>query len=264
MASTDAVKFGFRTAGYREWPLDKALESIASVGYAGVEFCLEHPQARPEDLTSQRVGQLAQMVSAAGLQVASVSYHGDGEPPHERGINQEHAIQVTADMGADVLILNAEPAQAGQERRQWDALKGQLTRLLAAAQEARVTIALEPEPGHFLHSSDDMMRLLREMRHPSLGVNLDVGHAFLTDEDVPQTICSLGDNIVHTHVEGMPAGRHSHLVPGEGDLDLTRVHVTLQSIGYAGYYTVDLFQITDAPEQYARRSLEALRRITAG
>ena len=36
-------RIGFRTAGYRRVGIEDALRSIASVGYDGVEVCLEHP-----------------------------------------------------------------------------------------------------------------------------------------------------------------------------------------------------------------------------
>jgi len=201
------------------------------------------------------------MVADSGLEVASVSYHGDGEPPAERFANQKRAVQIASWLETNVLILNASAAMAGQEQEQWGRLRAELGELLPLARDLGVYLALEPEPGHFLHSSADMQRLLTEIADHNLKVNLDVGHAFLTDPDVTASICALGRDIVHTHIEGMPAGTHKHLVPGEGDLDLVAVHQALAGIGFPGYYTVDLFNIADDPGHYARRSSEALRAI---
>lgn len=261
MTNGKSHTLGFRTCGYREWTLQDAFQSISDVGYDGVEVCLEHPETRPEELTEQRARELAQMARDAGIEIASLSYHGDGEPEAQRAENQKRAIALARQFGANVLILNAANAQPGKEALQWSEFRRTLRVLLPIAQAEGVLIALEPEPGHFLHSSGDMMRLLEEIGHPSLRVNLDVGHAFLTDDDVTQTVHALGEAIVHTHIEGMAAGVHEHLVPGEGDLDLVRVREALQSVGYGGYYTVDLFNIADDPEAYARRSLAALRRM---
>lgn len=254
-------KLGFRTAGYREHTLQHALWSISAAGYEGVEICLEHPEARPEGMDERRARDLAVLVADSGLDVASVSYHGDGEPPAERFGNQKRAVQIASWLGTDVLILNASAAIAGQEQEQWDRLRSELDELLPVARELGVHLALEPEPGHFLHSSADMRRLLTQVSDANLKVNLDVGHAFLTDPDVTASIRALGRDIVHTHIEGMPAGVHRHLVPGDGDLDLAAVHGALVGIGFSGYYTVDLFNIADDPGHYARRSSEALRAI---
>jgi sugar phosphate isomerase/epimerase len=173
--------------------------------------------------------------------------------------DQRRTVLLARDLATDVVILNAASAVPGQEQAQWERLRRALDALLPLAQAEGVRVCLEPEPGHFLQSSADMRRLLDEMAHPSLGVNLDVGHAFLTDEDVSATIADLGPAIAHTHIEGMAAGVHAHLIPGEGDLDLRAAHRALIGVGYDGYYTVDLFNIADDPEAYARRSIEALR-----
>ena len=36
-------RIGFRTAGYRNVPIEEAVRAIAEIGYDGVELCLEHP-----------------------------------------------------------------------------------------------------------------------------------------------------------------------------------------------------------------------------
>lgn len=261
MHRTNGIRFGFRTAGYREWSVEDAFASIARCGFDGVEICLEHPGARPESMTLSQASDIARRACDAGLQVASVSYHADFEEDLPREQNQRRAVGLTRPLGAEVLILNARKAQPGAEAKQWAAFCRLLERLLPAAETEDIYIALEPEPGHFLNGTAEMLRLLQEIPHPRLGVNLDVGHAFLTDEDVCQSIRSLGPRIVHTHVEGMPAGEHRHLVPGEGDLDLRAVRDALGEVGYAGFYTVDLFNIAQAPEDWARRSREGLRQV---
>lgn len=261
MPENHSLLFGFRTAGYRDWSLQDAFRSIARAGFDGVEICLEHPGSRPETLSRSQAQDIADQVREAGLQVASVSYHADSEEDLPREENQRRAVGLTRPLGAQVLILNARKSRPGHEAEQWAAFRRLLERLLPLAEAEDVLLALEPEPGHFLHGTSEMLQLLEEVPHPRLGVNLDVGHAFLTDEDVPASIRTLDGRIFHTHVEGMPAGEHRHLVPGEGDIDLRAVRDALDKVGYTGFYTVDLFNIAEAPEEWARRSREALRQI---
>lgn len=263
MTGSPAARTGFRTAGFREWPLQEALNAISRAGYEGVELCMENHQCRPELLAKETATQIRRMVADAGLQTASASYHGDAEPDDSRTSNQARAVRMTRALGTDVLILNARKAVPGREQDQWDDFARRLEGLLSIAEEEQVWIALEPEPGHFLHSSDDMARLIGQIQHPNLTVNLDVGHAFLTDADVCESIRRLAADIVHTHIEGMPAGEHRHLEPDQGDLDLAAVVQTLRQIGYDGYYTVDLFNIVQDPDGAARRSREALTAILA-
>jgi sugar phosphate isomerase/epimerase len=258
------TRYGFRTAGYSRWSFQDAFASIARSGYQGVEVCLEHAEARPESLTAQGARELARMAADAGLQVASVSFHADFEPAAERLGNQARAVQLTRHFGTDVLILNAARLDEADPRGQWNAFARHLEQLLVLAQAEGVTLALEPEPGHFLHSTADALRLLDQLAHPRLGVNLDVGHAYLTDADVAQSIADLGSRLVHTHVEGMPAGVHKHLPPGQGDLDLAAVFRALDAADYAGFLTVDLFDIAEDPEGAACEARAGLQSLGDG
>ena len=51
-------------------------------------------------------------------------------------------------------------------------------------------------------------------------MNADIGHMFLQDQDPLALIDKCGPYIVHAHLENMK-GVHNHLVPYEGDMDLT-------------------------------------------
>lgn len=253
---------GFRTAGFRAWALRRALQCLGDLGYDGVELCLEHPEMRPETLSVDACLRWREAVAEAGLAVASVSYHGDGEPDAARSANQVRAVRIASDCGATVLILNGQKAAPGNEAEQWRAFARHLReRVLPLATDLDLRVALEPEPGHFLHSSADLLRLLAELDSPAAGANLDVGHAWLTDPDILSTVRELGPRLYHVHWEDMPSGEHRHLVPGTGDMPLDALHAALMAVGYSGYYTVDLFDIAEDPKTPAQQSLMAVRKM---
>ena len=257
------MRIGFRTAGFHQWPIDRALRALGDLGYDGVEVCLEHPGCRPEGLTEAEAQRQAQVCKEAGLSVASVSYHADAEEPTTRRETTIRGLDLVPAFGVEVYIVNGrrvDPQAPGQALRDLEAL---LDVLLPRASELAVRIAVEPEPGLAVGSSADMQALLERRASPSLAVNLDVGHAFLTDPDVCASVRCLGSAIAHTHLEGMPAGVHRHLLPGEGDLDLAGVCRALTEIGYTGYGTIDLFDIADDPVGWARAALAPLRAIVA-
>lgn len=257
------MKIGFRTAGFHQWPIDEALRTLAELGYDGVEICLEHPDCRPEKLTRADAANLARKCREVGLEVASVSYHADSEEPNLRRDSTIRALDLVAAFGADIFIINGRRMEPGQEAEARSALSAILDQLLPKAADCGLRVAIEPEPGLSVGSSGEMHVLLDSAQSPALAVNLDVGHAFLTDDDVCESIRKLGSAIVHTHVEGMSAGIHRHLLPGEGDLDLVGVCHTLSAIGYRGYYTIDLFNIADDPAGWAAQALDAMRTIAA-
>jgi len=255
-------RIGFRTVGFREWPLEDALQALGDLGFRGVELCLEHPQMRPEALDESACRDWARRIEDSGLEVASVSYHGDDEAPAARADNQVAATRLAAALGAPVVILNGSKATPDRRAGQLDALKAHLAqRVLPVAADQCVKVALEPEPGHYLHGSQELLALLADLDHPAVGANLDLGHAWLTDPDVTQTVAMLGPRLLHTHWEDMPAGEHRHLVPGTGEMPLPSLVASCRRAGYAGYFTVDLFAITDDPAGRARQSLAAMQSL---
>ncbi|NLO07266.1 MAG: sugar phosphate isomerase/epimerase [candidate division WS1 bacterium] len=257
------TKIGFRSIGYRRYSPEEAIRRIAAVGFDGVEVCLEHPGLEPERIDVIDAARLAQVAASERIEIATVSYHGDRDPLPLRWERALRAIELTQAMGTGVLIINS-PRPGPDAPPELEAIfHEQLGRQIERAERLGVTLALEPEPGLLIHGSDDMLALLERTRSDVLAVNLDVGHAYLTESDFPGSIVRLSEHIAGVHVEGMPAGEHRHLVPGEGDLDLPAVLDVLAEIGFEGWLTVDLFDIADAPDEAATASLEEMRRLVA-
>jgi sugar phosphate isomerase/epimerase len=252
-------RIGFRTIGFRRFSADTAIRRIAAVGYDGVEICLEHPGLDPEEIDVLRGAALATVAAGESIEVASVSYHGDRDPLPTRWKRALRSIELASSMGTGTLIVNSPRPGPDAPDDLEEQFHEQLERQLERAERLGVILAMEPEPGLLIDDVDDMLRLIERMDSEHLRVNLDVGHAFLTEDDVPGAIMRLGDLIVGAHIEDMPSGEHRHLVPGEGDMDLPAVLEALDATGFNGWLTVDLFDIADAPDEAAAASLARMR-----
>jgi sugar phosphate isomerase/epimerase len=121
-----------------------------------------------------------------------------------------------------------------------------------------VILADEFEPGFILGSTADLHRLFQAIPSPNLMANLDVGHVFLCDPDPMEAIASLKGKIAHVHIENMEAGVHRHLVPQEGDMDMTAYLKALRDTGFDGALALDLYE--QDYEAVAPESLTYLRR----
>src|SRR5439155_8595042 len=94
---------------------------------------------------------------------------------------------------------------------------------------------------------------------PSIGLNFDVGHAYCMAEDLPAQIAKLARHTRHYHFEDIAATRvHHHLVPGTGAIDFAAVIAAIESTGYDGWLTVELYPFVDDPDDAARRAREVL------
>jgi len=254
------MKIGFRTAGFSAWELGPTLRAIRDAGYDSVELCLEHPGSRPEMMDDVRITRVLKMLEEIELELSSVSYHGDGSPAAEREAKALLAIEVTRKMGAKVLVMNSDgkdPANPNQLAE----FEQRLRRFCKAAERHKIDLALEPEPNLLIDSSADLEALAARVCSPRLKMNIDVGHAFITDPDVVQTIRRMGNMIVHTHVEDIAGKVHKHLLAGEGDIDLRAVFAALRDVGFAGSLTIDLFNLGDKPDEMAKAAYHALKRI---
>ena len=250
-------QFGFRTGIFHEQPIEATAAQLAAIGYDCLELCLEAPDVRPEHLDAARCAAIRASLDEAGIALASLSYHADREPPEQRRANQERAVRAAAWMNCPIVVLN--PERAAEQAQQWAEHVARFRRLCALADELGVTIAIEPEPLLVVASSGDAARMIEQVGSPRLCVNLDVGHAFLTDDDLPSSIRMLGERIVHLHLEDMARGVHRHLPFGQGDVDFAAVRGALEEIRYTGPYVIDLFGQDLPPEEVAAEALRGVR-----
>jgi sugar phosphate isomerase/epimerase len=203
-------------------------------------------------------------LAEAGIGLASVSYHGDREPLAQRAVVQKEAIKVAHWMGAEILVLNAE--KSVDQERQWAEHVAHFRDLCALAAEAEVTLAIEPEPLLVVGSTQDALDLIEAVGadgvgSPWLKVNLDIGHAQITDPDLANTVRLLGENLAHLHLEDIAGRVHKHLPFGEGDIDFGALRQALDEVNYQGPYVVDLFGQDLEPKQVAADALVALRKL---
>ena len=253
-----ASRFGYRTGNLREWPVERTAEELEALGYGCVEICLERDDVRPERLTERRCREIRERLDQVGMGIASLSYHADGESLAPRRENQFRAVQAAAWMGTGIVVLN--PEKSVDPPSQWSEHVERFSRLADLAGTLGVTIAIEPEPLLVVSGSQDMMDMMDEVGSPALRVNLDIGHAQITDVDLVASIRQLGSRIVHLHVEDIRDKVHRHLQLGEGDIDLAGVRGALDKVGYSGPVVVDLFGPGMEPMPTAALALEKLGR----
>lgn len=250
-------RFGFRTGTFPGWKIEDVAAELARLGYDCVEFCLEPADVRPDLLNEARCRELRRTFNDSGLEVASVSYHGDVESLEERRANQERAIGIAKELGTGIVVLNGE--RSVDPQRQWAEHVTRFQQLCRVAEDADVLLAIEPEPKLVIGSTREAITMIERVASPQLRVNLDIGHAWLTDDDVAASIRRLGPALVHLHLEDIRGRVHRHLLYGQGDIDFSAVRSALADVDYDGPYVADLFGQDADPRDIARHALEGLR-----
>ncbi len=161
-------------------------------------------------------------------------------------------------LGAKVLSLWAGVLPQGVSKDQAKQhLSQALQELLNLARPLDISLALEPEPGMLISTVKDALGFLEQMGNPDgLGLCLDIGHLFVTGEAGPngenlgKILKRTSSKLLQVHLEDIKIGIHSHLPPGEGDIDFDLVWEALQSIQYHGPVCFELSRSShEAPIQ---------------
>jgi sugar phosphate isomerase/epimerase len=219
----------------------ECLSVIKTLGFDGVEVCLENEDIRPEILDEGLAQDVRERVEELDLVPYSVSYHKDYIYDDEMLEQTLKAIRLTPAFGTDLFVFSGTRKRTGDEV-EWRRMADRTRQMAVAAQECGVVLAKEFEPNFVVGSTAELLRLFDEIPSSSLAANLDLGHVYLCDPDPMQAIYDLGEKIVHGHIENMRAGVHDHLLPHEGDMALGLYLAALADVGFEGGLALDLYK----------------------
>lgn len=153
-------------------------------------------------------------------------------------------------------VTTGLPERAGDFTVQELLFLDSLTRIVAGRPRA-VRVAIEQEPEHVIHRTDQLLALCRAFEG-TVFANFDVGHAFVAGEDPAKSVRLLGRYVSNMHLEDIAGRTHRHLLFGEGDIDFRALFRALRDIGYSGDLTPDLYPFKNDPARALWESAEFL------
>ncbi|PSM43187.1 xylose isomerase [Streptomyces dioscori] len=277
------LRFSYGTNGLTDLRLDDALSLLADLGYDGVGLTLDHMHLDPfaPGLAARTRG-IARRLDELGLGVTletGARYvldprrkHGPSllDPdPDERARRVDllvRAVRIAGDLGAHAVhcfsgILPKDESGAVAEDIAWKRLAEALSPVLDVATDARIPLAVEPEPGHLLATLDDFHRLRTTLGSPdALGLTLDIGHCQCLEPQSPaDCVHAAAPWLKHVQIEDMRRGVHEHLPFGDGEIDFPPVLEALAAVAYRGLVSVELPRHSHAGPHFAEQSLPFLQ-----
>lgn len=276
------MKLAFSTNAFKKNTLIEAIEAIASIGYAGVELMADVPHAYPPKLDAAARSAVRRRMQELGLSVSNVNaftlfaqgdtYHPTWiEPdPQLREARIRHTlacIELASEFQSPTISLQPGGPLIGTNltRRQTGELFAEgLQRVLPAARQHGITLAIEPEPGLFIESASEYRDFKQTYfrDEPLVRMNCDIGHLYCVGDDPAQVLRDMPDQIAHVHLEDIAANRvHQHLTPGKGAIDFVAIFRALKDTNYAGWVTVELYPYETTAAGVAKLAYEHLRPI---
>ena len=242
------VRFGLNllvyTATFSKDRID-LIPKVAEMGYDGVEIPFNNldildPQATRKARESAGMGLTVCAVMMPGTSITSTD-------PAERRVGVERLkrmVDIAAEMGGDTVAgpLYAPVRELTGRARTGDEWRWAVEGLRAGAEHAGgagLTMAIEPLnrfETHVINTAADAARLVEEVDHPSLKVQIDTFHANIEEKDTAAAIRATGALLGHFHASESDRG-----VPGTGQVRWDDCFAALRDVGYDGWVTIESF-----------------------
>ena len=228
--------------------LPEKLAAIAAAGFDGVEIFENDFLAF--DGSPADVGR---MVRDHGLEIALFQpfrdFEGMPEPFRSRTFDRaERKFDIMQEIGAELVLVcsNVSPVALGgidRAAEDFHALGERAARRgLRVGYEALAW-------GRHISDHRDAWEIVRRADHPNVGLVLDSFHTLARKVDVNSIRAIPGDRIFIVQLADAPLiemdllywSRHFRNMPGEGDLAVTDFTAAVAATGYAGFFSLEIF-----------------------
>lgn len=265
------MKISFFTNSLHRWPIEKSFEVASKFGYDGIEIWGGRPHAYAPDMRPEDIQKIKDLSAKYNLPIVSF------EPEmacllwrDKRWIDESmeyfrQCIDFCKAIGCPYMVMAAlQCSYEYSTDEDWAQFIKYMKELAAYSESVDgVTMILEtvtPWEGNILIRSDDTVRALKEINSPKVKAMLDLAAPLTVGEPSSNYFEKLGKDLVHVHLVDCKKDVEDHLILGDGELPMEEVLSMLDSYGYDGYCSVELFdEYRTEPILFNHRAIRAIR-----
>lgn len=265
------MKISFFTNSLHRWPIEKSFEVASKFGYDGIEIWGGRPHAYAPDMRPEDIQKIKDLSAKYNLPIVSF------EPEmacllwrDQRWIDESMeyfrlCIDFCKAIGCPYMVMAAlQCSYEYSTDEDWAQFIKYMKELAAYSESVDgVTMILEtvtPWEGNILIRSDDTVRALKEINSPKVKAMLDLAAPLTVGEPSSNYFEKLGKDLVHVHLVDCKKDVEDHLILGDGELPVEEVLSMLDSYGYDGYCSVELFdEYRTEPILFNQRAIRAIR-----
>ncbi|SFI10912.1 sugar phosphate isomerase/epimerase family protein [Planctomicrobium piriforme] len=268
------MKFAICQELFEGWDWERQCRFMSETGYDGVEiapFTLaptagQVTAAQREEIKSVAAQYGVQIIGLHWLLAKTTGFHLTTADKAVRDRTADYLAELgdlCADLGGTLMVLGSpqqRSLQPGVSKQQaLDNAIEVLNRALPRLGDRGVDLLLEPlttKETDFMNSCDEAGEIIRAIDHPNLALHQDVKAMLGEDKPIPEIIRDHAGITRHFHAnDGNLRG------PGMGPIDFIPIFRALQSTGYDGYVSVEVFDYTPGAENTAIESLRYMRDV---
>lgn len=237
----------------RQKDLLEMLDAYSAAGFPSVEFVLSHVKDwLAQDHTRDEVRQLlaARNLRAIGGFERALECFTSTESRQANLAFQVANATLIHDLGGGTLVVGTDgpTAPPSDPLAALEEVAEALGNLAQQTEGLDVTIALEFNWGPLVKSLQSAALVAARVGHPRVGVLFDPAHYYTTPTKFEHITADTVRWIKHVHLNDMrdkPGDlsncNSDRVLPGEGVLDLSAIIGALEQHGYAGYFSIEMF-----------------------
>ncbi|EMA47498.1 xylose isomerase [Halococcus morrhuae DSM 1307] len=270
------MKFGFSANAFREYDAGEAIEIVADAGYNGIELLFDEPHLYPPDASEDDIEEIRQALDANDLAIGNCNafmltaiegFHHPSYIEPDTDYRQKRidytkaALRTAAELDHDYISIEPGGPIPEEKSREWavETFVESLEAVLPIAEEVGVDLHVEPEPDLLIETSEEFLEFAERIDHPRIRCNFDAGHLFSVGENPVAAFDRLAEYVDHVHLEDIPENRrHEHTQLGDGALPIGEFLSALDSRGYDGFVTVELYPYEETAAETAREAMAYL------
>ena len=255
--------------------LEKAFADAAEMGYDFIELWGGRPHAYAPDLLAGEAEEVCRLAGEYGVPVAVYTPEHNAYPfNYMCGSSRQWedamdyltcGIRAARLLGAEYMLLSVGHGGSAPPAERWERLLRALRRLCAAAEREGQKLILEtltPWESNTCTQCDELQQVLEEVGSPFLYGMCDLVPPYVQGENPAAYAKVLGGRLRHLHLVDSDGVSDTHLIPGEGTMNLKDVLAELRTAGYDGTATIELVtNYIDAPSAAAKMALERAKEL---
>lgn len=222
------------------------LAKLKQAGWDGVEMPLfEGEEAHFKTVRAELDRQGLKCSSAVTVATPDANPISPDAGVRQAGLDRiKWALDMTATLGGEILCgpyhsalgaFSGQPPTDEEKHRAVDVLRQ------AAEHGQRVGVKLAIEylnrfECYFLTTAADAKALVQQVNHPNFRMMWDTFHANIEEKNLPQTIASVADVVIHVHISENDRG-----TPGTGHVHWDETFKALRKMKYDSWLVIEAF-----------------------
>jgi len=242
---------------FADRPFEERIGCVAQAGLGAFEFW-DWPGKDIERINERRQRHNLE-VAAFVMEPRGRLVDADARAELRQGVSR--SIATAQILGCrNLIVLVGRESSALSRREQHDNVIRGLKQVAPLAEEAGVTLLIEPlnvvvdHAGFYLSSSQEAFQMVEEVGSPNVKVLFDIYHQQVSEGNLIANITGHLDGIGYLHAADVP-GRHE---PGTGEINYANVMRQVSAAGYNGYVGLEY-----RPSGDSFQSLRAITEIAA-